>query len=151
MLNRKGILALAIIFIVVMVAIGYLQNKGESSNQPDITYGGLIEALKADGHKITIVEPGANEVKHTFFSVYPKYIDVGKERVSVYEFNGPVTAANQAKTISKDGYSIGNAQISWIDTPHFYVKGNLIVGYIGCDKTLLDDLKKILGSPVTQQ
>lgn len=124
--------------------------KTSVSRRVDLTYDSFIEELKTANYKIVVVEPAVNEVKHTFFSVYPKYIDVGKERVSIYEFDNPSTAGDQAKTISNDGYSIGNAEISWVDTPHFFVKGNLIVGYIGNDKKLLGELEKILGCPVTK-
>ena len=35
--------------------------------------------------------------------------------------------------------------ITWIDTPHFYKAGKIIVLYIGSDATVLDLLKGALG------
>ena len=44
---------------------------------------------------------------------------------------------------------IGNCIIEWIAKPHFYLQGKIIVGYIGSNETIIRDLSKIIGEPIT--
>ena len=115
-----------------------------------MSYDLLIKELESKGYKADKIEPAENETEHTFFSVFPQYIDINDRRISVYEFPDTSTADSQAETISEDGYIIGNAMIDWIDKPHFYKQGRLIVGYAGSDNDLLRSLKAILGEPITK-
>ena len=45
------------------------------------------------------------------------------------------------------GTIIGNATIDWVDRPHFYQQGGLIVLYAGEDEAILSALEGALGEP----
>lgn len=134
-----------ITFILVSCSSGTQKDKNN-----DITYNKLISELKNNGYKVDEIEVTESEIKHSFFSVPPYFVDVNGERISVYEFSDIETTNSQAETISEDGCKIGNSFIEWVDKPHFYKKGKLIVGYAGSDNQLLKSLKKILGESITK-
>ena len=147
-IKRKIIICVLVLLIPLSALI---VNLGLFNDRiPDLNYNKLISELKLQGHKVDEIEQTENETKFTFFLVYPKYIDINGNRISVYEFPDVRTADSQANTISIDGFSIGNAMIEWIDKPYFYKQGKLIVGYVGSDNRILKSLKKILGEPITK-
>lgn len=41
---------------------------------------------------------------------------------------------------------IGTSMVTWIDTPHFYEAGRIIVLYLGNDQTILGLLNKVIGA-----
>lgn len=45
-----------------------------------------------------------------------------------------------------DGDSVGTSMMMWVDTPHFYKAGRIIVLYIGSDQTILDLLVQTIGT-----
>jgi hypothetical protein len=51
----------------------------------------------------------------------------------------------EASQVTPEGGSIGTSMISWIDTPHFYKAGNILVLYVGSDEAILGLLEKVLG------
>jgi hypothetical protein len=102
----------------------------------------FIQELKDTGY--TVVKEKENAT-HTFLSVYPTYYKVDDKKLAIYEYNNEEEAKKDSKTISNGGYGIGGAKISWVDVPHFYQKGEIIVSYIGSDNKLLYDLGMILG------
>jgi hypothetical protein len=63
----------------------------------------------------------------------------------IYLYEDNKKAKEDASKISKDGYSNDRASVSWTAEPHFYIKGNIIVLYLGGDKNILSDLNDILG------
>ncbi len=115
-----------------------------------VTFDDLLEALKYRGQKPKEIKVEKDEVENSYFSVSARQIKVGDEMISVFEFEDAETANSQAETISKDGYTIADTEISWTDEPHFFQKGNIIVGYIGEDEKLLFDLHVILESSITE-
>jgi hypothetical protein len=53
---------------------------------------------------------------------------------------------NEASQVSPDGGSIGTSMVIWMDAPHFYKAGHIIVLYVGSDATMLDLLEGALGA-----
>ncbi len=147
-IKMKIIICLSVLLISLLILIS---NSGLFYDRiTDLNYNKLISELKSQGYNVDEIKQSENETKFTLFLVYPKYIDINGERISVYEFPDVSTADSQANTISVDGFSIGNAMIDWIDKPHFYKQGKLIVGYVGSDNLILKGLKRILGEPITK-
>ena len=140
-----------LIVICIVFSLTGCNSTASGSNVTEIkTYSNFVQALQSNGYKVEEIKPTEADKLSSFFSVYAKYIDVDKNRISVYEFSDSDSAIEQTKTISKDGFKIGNAMIDWIDKPHFYNKGKLIVGYTGSyNKKLLKDLEILLGKSVT--
>jgi len=118
-------------------------------NQQVIDYDTFFTALKINGYSPEAIIQTQGDTDHSLFSVPSKGIKLNGGSVIVYEFSDNDIALFQSKTISNDGSQIGYAQIEWIDQPHFYVQGKIIVGCIGSSQTLLNDLSKIIGEPIT--
>ena len=74
-----------------------------------------------------------------------KVISVGGADVQVFEFASESDAKTASLTVSKDGTEIGTSIIRWIDTPHFYTNGKLIVLYVGQNPEIVNLLESFLG------
>jgi hypothetical protein len=85
------------------------------------------------------------DIDQPFFSVQGKVLDVNSGILQVYTFEDSHSAANEAAQISRDGYTIGNTQVTWINTPHFYQNGNLIAVYLGESEELIRIFKEVIG------
>ena len=119
----------------------------EPGQTPIVSHGGevrdyvsLVDALRAAG---ATVEPG-DSLSQPFFTVEGQIISVNGADVQVFE---PAAAA-AAETVSETGDSIGTSMVSWIDTPHIYHKGELIVIYVGSDQTMLNLLQSVLSEQI---
>ena len=124
-----------------------IESKGNTvTAQYAIDYDTFTTAMRAKGYSLEELQPSQNEIK--FFSVTAKSIKVNGDLIFIYEFTDNATAKSESQRITSDG-QIGNSIIDWIDKPHFYLQGKIIVGYIGSNKTILGDLAKIIGDPIT--
>ena len=146
----KRLLA-ALISMTLMTAIIAGCSSGVRQVYNVNSYDDLVEAFRAKEYnvkEIDLEELGHIEVK--FFSEYPSYFHLGDDKnwITVYEFQDTDTAITEAETISKDGYSIGNAQISWRAQPYFFQKNRLIVILVSDNDKLLADFTDIFGNPI---
>jgi hypothetical protein len=124
-------------------------NEPNVSNEPGVLNNEtFVKDLEAKGYKVVEQKQEAGVDPYTFFSVYARNIEVDGKVISIYEFKDEETAEAESATITGAGYIIGNAMVDWVDTPHFYTKGKLIVNYVGKDEKLLKDLESILGKEV---
>jgi hypothetical protein len=62
--------------------------------------------------------------------------------VQVFEYQDADAVQADAELVSPDGSSVGTSMVTWIDTPHFYRKGKLIVGSEG----VISMLEAVMGS-----
>jgi hypothetical protein len=67
--------------------------------------------------------------------------------VQVFEYASTARADRDASKVSPTGTPIGQAQVSWMDTPHFYQRDRLIVLYVGHSADVMRVLEAILGKP----
>ena len=139
----------SILFFLVLIIVTFSIFHGCSKDNHIVISKDFLNALMA-GKEYTVDEilPKDEEIPHTFFSVYAKRYSVNGELLAIYEFENIDTTKSQATTISEDGNRIGNSFISWIDKPHFFMQGRIIVQYVGSSKSLLKDLTVILGDPI---
>ena len=127
------------------------QSKLPSYDEPIIAFEGmatdyssLIEAIKSRGVLVKYVDeiPSAS----SSFSVPTKVISIGGADVQVFEFQSESNAKTASLTISKDGTEIGTSIIRWVDIPHFFANGKLIVLYVGQNPEVLNLLESFLGT-----
>ena len=104
-------------------------------------YSSLVLAIKSRG---ILVEP-VDELEDSFFSVPTKVISVSGSDVQVYEFQSSSDAVKASQIISADGGQIGNSMVRWMDTPHFYLKGKVIVQYVGHNPEMTNLFESLLG------
>jgi hypothetical protein len=113
-----------------------------SSGGPVNDYASLVDNLRAAG---ATVEP-AVELSQDFFSVRGQVIKVNGADVQVFEYESDGAAQEEADLVSPAGSPIGTTMVTWVETPHFYRAGRLIVLYVGGDDAVTAVLEDVLGS-----
>jgi hypothetical protein len=106
-----------------------------------INTASLASSLRAAG---VSVEMG-DEITQPFFAVKGKIVKLNGNDVQVFEYADANKASADAALVARDGSSIGTGMPNWISAPHFFKKDNLIVLYVGDNKTVLDVLTQVLG------
>lgn len=117
---------------------------GDGEAEESVTdLAGLLEALQTAG---AAAEPGET-LSQPFFGPEAQIVEVNGEQLQVFEFPNEGAAEEAVATVSPDGASVGTTMVTWVDTPHFYKSGKLVVIYVGGNTELLSMLEDILGAP----
>ena len=101
----------------------------------------LVATLQASGATVETGEP----VSQPFFTPEGIILKVNGADVQVFEYDSVEAMEEEASQVAPDGGSIGTSMVSWMDSPHFYQVGQIIVLYVGSDKAVLELLEKVLG------
>lgn len=131
----------AVILLVIVVFLHCDSDPKGPNGEDGLDYVSLIDSLRAAG---ATVEP-AGEIEQPFFPVTGRVIKVNCGDVQVFEFADESAATDQAEQISPDGEFIGDFHVNWIDIPHLYKGGKLIVVYVGQDNQVIVALEAVLG------
>jgi hypothetical protein len=100
----------------------------------------LVKVLQEAG---ATVETG-DSITQEFFTPEGQTLKVNGTDLQVFEYESAEAMEKEASQVAPDGGSIGTSMVTWIDTPHFYKAGRIIVLYLGNDQAILDLLKKAL-------
>ena len=88
-----------------------------------------------------------DEAFASFFGISGEAMTVFGERVEIYVFDRLEHAEKAASGIKPDGSIVGAdgsiSMVTWIATPHFYVRGDTIMLYVGENNDVLDFLDTI--------
>jgi len=143
-MNRKYGLALAALLCTLALVAGCKPPTTPPTigGGPVTDYASLADDLRAAG---ATVEP-AGEVSQDFFSVKGQVIKVNGADVQVFEYESEAAAQEEADLVSPTGSPIGTTMVSWVETPHFYGAGRLIVLYVGGNDAVTALLEDALGS-----
>jgi hypothetical protein len=68
--------------------------------------------------------------------------------LQLFEYGSAEAAGADAKRISPDGSGTATTKISWVNAPHFFLKGRVLVLYLGSDPAVLNILKGVLGRQI---
>jgi len=107
-------------------------------------YASLVDALGAQG---LTVEPG-EDVEQPFMPVIGQTLTVNGELVQVFTFESDQQAEEFAATLPADGTGFATVMVTWMDTPHFYHSGKLIVLHVGSSEEVTASLVALLGPQV---
>lgn len=144
---------LAVWAIILFVTPVFQETTGNPEPDEVVTgisvmdYSNFVVQLTAEG--LAVEETG--ELLQPFFSVTGRSIKADGQDVQIFEYANGGDMAEDAALVSPDGYSIGNTMLSWIDAPHFYKAGRIIVIYIGSDADFIQHLELILDSQFAGQ
>jgi len=123
-------------------------SKLQSSNTPVTAFDGkvndyqsLIQAIQSRGLEVQFIE----KINDSMFEVPINVITIAKIEIQIYEFDSVSDTKDAKSTVSTDGTQIGLNSIRWMDIPHFYSKGTIIVQYIGHNPEILNLLDSFLG------
>ena len=101
----------------------------------------LIAALEAAGTTVETGEP----ISQDFFTPEASILKINDADVQVFEYGSAEEMEKEALEVSPDGGSIGTSMLMWVDVPHFYKSGRIIVLYVGSDATVLNLLEATMG------
>ena len=84
-----------------------------------------------------------------FFSVEAQVLSAYGEDVQVFEYDSNENALTEVDEsgLTPDG-QFETVMVTWIDTPHFYQTGNLIVLYVGSNSDITTMLETLLGPQI---
>jgi len=119
-----------------------------SMNESDVyNYASFVDALEKKDTSVELVEI----LEDNPFSIPGFVVSVNGEHIQVYEFISATKAHDATLLVSEDGTEIGTSMILWMDEPHFYNKGNVIVQYIGHNPEMLSLLDSLLNKQFAGQ
>jgi hypothetical protein len=101
----------------------------------------LLAALQESNATAEIVD----SVIQDFFSPEGNIIRVNGVDIQVFEYETSEAMEQEADQVAPDGDSVGTSMMMWMDAPHFYKTGQIIVLYIGSDEDTLNLLRKVIG------
>lgn len=140
-MNRSIAIAFLCLLIAGVTGCDLLRGPVVSHGGPVKDYISLVDNLRAAG---ATVEP-AGEISQPFFSITGRVIIVNGGKVQVFEYPSAAAANAEAARVSPDGRSVGTTVVEWVETPHFYKAGRLIVLYVGDEADVLNPLQAVLG------
>lgn len=101
----------------------------------------LLLALQTSGATAEVVDT----VIQDFFTPEGSIVMVNGESIQVFEYESPAAMEEEASQVAPDGGSVGTSMMMWVDAPHFYKAGRIIVLYVGSDITVLGLLDDLMG------
>ena len=144
---KKAFCLIIVIFLISSI-IGCEKEGWKGKHYKITSYADFLNALDDMKCSVSKIKPIKNEKIQSYFSVEAQNLNVDGNIITVYEFKNFEIAESQAKTISNNGFQIGDDEVKWTDKPHFFQKGNLIVSYIGSDTIILFNLTVILDKSI---
>jgi hypothetical protein len=66
--------------------------------------------------------------------------------VQLFEYRSAAAAATDAHMIRADGSGTATTTVDWVAPPHFFLKGRVLVIYVGTDPAVVNLLTSVLGS-----
>ena len=111
----------------------------------------LIDALRAKNLTVdisgTVSQPFLNPQSGTTVRLSGAALAAPAD-LQLFEYGSASAASADAKRISPDGSGTATTRISWVDVPHFFLKGRVLVFYLGNDPAVLNILNGVLGPQI---
>ena len=140
-MQRLSLSVALTVTVAILVSCTAPQEADESGTRSVSTYDELVAALRDMGSAVESLNP----ISQPFFVPEGRVIRVDGSEVQVFEYPSEDDALSAAGTISSDGGSIGTSMVSWIEAPHFFRSGSLIVLYVGEKDPVVEALQVVLG------
>lgn len=97
----------------------------------------LVIALEAQGAAVEVAET----VEQPFLTPEGRILRVDGATVQVFEYPGEEAMEREAAQLTEGGGPL----VTWVDDPHFYKSGRILVLYVGSDPAILDLLENTVG------
>ena len=138
-MKRHSALLFLILFASVMSScrIGATPTPAQAAED----WAGLMAALQAAGATLNV----GDSVTQDFFTPEGHILTVNGADIQVFDYETAEAMESEAAQVAPDGGSIGTSMMMWMDAPHFYKMGRIIVLYVGSDSTISNLLTEVLG------
>ena len=134
---------LGFIIVLVSLVVAACSSGGENETTGSIrSVEDAIAALQEQGLSVT----KGDQMEQPFFSVPAVLLNLPESGIQVFEYSDEAAAVADAEQVAADGSSVGTSMPFWVDDPHFYQDGKLIVLYLGSDEAVLGALEAVFGS-----
>jgi len=136
--------------LAVLALLAVLAGVVAYSQLTAFSYGDLLAALRGRGATVQESGPASN----VLFNGAGHGLLANGAQVAAYEYGTTFAASMDAARISSDGstargglgpFGGGAVTVDWIAPPHHYLKGRIIVTYVGADAGTLALLTATLG------
>ena len=148
---KRNILSLGIVLIALLLGSACSSPATpapESSVTPNALLGSevedqssLIDTLRTSGAEVEVSE----SVEQAFFTVTGQILKVNGKDVQVFEYESAEKMESDAAQVAPDGGSIGTSMVTWVEPPHFFKSGRVLVLYVGEDPEAINLLRGALG------
>lgn len=116
---------------------------------PATDYQSLINKLRAEGLRVEAAADG--DLAQPFFSVPARLVVVNGVTLQVFEYGSTAAADAESSRVNAQGTSVGTTMLTWVEPPHFYKSGKLIILFVGNDEHILKVLDRTLGAQFAGQ
>lgn len=123
--------------VVVLAAASACGDLGEA----DFGLDDVVEALTGIGASVE----QAGQAPGFPFSVPLQRLTADGYDLWVHEYAHVVAQEAEAATILMEGWSVNHTPVEWIGSPHYWIRGRVIVIYLGDDRAAIDLLTGALG------
>lgn len=111
---------------------------------PGLDRAALIAELKQSGHAVETKGP----IVQPFLSMPGQLLNIDGTDVQTFEYDSAKSIQIEVAKISPNGSTVGETRIGWVEPPHFYSKGTLLVLYVGINQQTLTVLESVLGPQI---
>ena len=138
---------LLVLIAVLLTACGTTQGP-QSHSGPVRDQVSLIDTLRGKNVTVditgTISQPFLKAPSGTAVRISGGPLTTAAD-VQLFEYDSASAASADAQKISSDGSGTATTKISWVGPPHFFLKGRVMVLYVGSDPAVLTLLQSLLG------
>ena len=131
----------------LLLVIGFSLFLGWFFREDSTGLSAFTEQLEEDGYTFTETKAAAD-----FLNGSQTVLGLSQGTLYVYEYWYEFLARLDARLIAEDGRSADHIffvqEKKWEGTPHFYIKGRLIVNYVGEDASMLRYLEAHFGDVI---
>ena len=138
---------LFVLIALLLTACGTVQGP-QSHGGPVQDQVSLIDALRSKNVTVdisgTVSQPFLNPQSGTTVRLSGGALPIAAD-AQLFEYASASAASSDAKKIQPDGSGTSTTRISWVVPPHFFLKGRVMVLYVGSDSAVLGLLQSLLG------
>ena len=136
-----GILILVLGFMLVFRTVG-------TSNDPSKeTSARIAQELSGNGISVERIEESGG----AFSSQKSATFSLNGERVTVFFYGSHEEALAIAQQFSSDASTLAGTPMEWVAPPHFYLRNNALVLYIGSSSQISATLTQVFGDQIAGQ
>ena len=138
---------LLVLIALLLTACGTSQGP-QSHGGPVQDQVSLIDALRSKNVTVdisgTVSHPFLNPQSGTTVRLSGGALPIAGD-LQLFEYGSASAAGADGKRISPDGFGVGTTHVDWVAPPHFFLKGRVMVLYVGSDSAVLSLLQSLLG------
>ncbi len=145
-MRSSAFLCNMVLISLLLSGAGCVRSQDTENGQAsaESTRATFIEDLKKAGHAVEVKGP----VVQPFLSIPGQFVSIDGSDVQTFEYDNEKSAKAAVAKIAPDGSAIGETRIGWVEPPHFFRKGKLLVLYVGKNQQVIRALEHVVGHQI---